>query len=107
MTTHHSAFSIQITPAKPNDMGRLAEADVVFEDGACHGCRLTGFTVWRRKRGEGVNVTFPGRTYTNTSGERRQFSFIQGDRESVARCRALILEAYQAYEASHPPTDGA
>jgi hypothetical protein len=95
MTTPSSTLTIDITPTEPNDMGRLADATLTFGDGPAAGCQLVGFAVWRNKRGVGVNVTFPGRAYTNARGEKRTYSFIQGSRESLASLRALIIEAYE------------
>ena len=100
MTTHSTAFTVHITRAEANPAGRLAEAELAFIAGACEGCRLGGFTVWENKRGAGEHVTFPGRAYTNTKGEKRTFSFMQGSREALAAVRTLILDAYHQASAA-------
>jgi hypothetical protein len=82
--------------------GKLCDAELVFDDGALAGMRLTGFAVWER-RGGGRNVTFPARQYSTPSGERRSFALLRpaGDdcapQESV---RQLILDAYSSFEAA-------
>jgi hypothetical protein len=80
----------------PDDAGPLADAALVFSSGPCEGCQLVGFSVWRNKRGSGVNVTFPSRAYTNAKGQKRTFSFIQAGTRSLAGFRALIIAAYEA-----------
>ena len=48
--------------------GKLAEAEIHFEDGYLNGLKLVGFAVWERRNGTGRNVTFPARQLL---GERR------------------------------------
>jgi hypothetical protein len=97
MTTDNTTqLVVQITPVEGNEVGRLADAAVVFNGGPCEGCQLVGFSVWRNKRGTGVNITFPSRAYTNAKGEKRTFSFIQGATRNLAGFRALIVAAYEA-----------
>ena len=54
-----------IVKIMPNDKGtppgKLAEAEVHFEDGYFQGLKLVGFAVWERRSGNGRNVTFPAR----------------------------------------------
>lgn len=80
-------------------VGKLADAEIVFEDGVLNGLKLLGFAVWERKSGNGRNVTFPARQYV-INGERRTFSLLRPIAESGTQepLRALILQAYAEYE---------
>ena len=81
--------------------GKLADAEVHFNEGALDGLKLIGFTVWERKSGNGRNVTFPARTYS-VNGERRSFALLRpvlNDSHSQDRLRDLVLQAYAEFEA--------
>jgi hypothetical protein len=92
---------IRITPNdKGNPPGKLADAEVHFEDGPLAGMKLIGFGIWeRRGGGGGRNVTFPARQYS-VNGERRSFALLRPIVDSTAqnKIRDLVLEAYQDYE---------
>ena len=79
--------------------GKLAEAEIHFEDGYLSGLKLVGFSVWERRNGPGRNVTFPARSYS-VNGERRSFALLRPITDSTAqdRVRDLILQAYQEHE---------
>jgi hypothetical protein len=79
--------------------GKLAEAEIHFDDGYFQGLKLVGFAVWERKNGNGRNVTFPARQYT-VNGERRSFALLRPVADSTAqdRLRDLILQAYREQE---------
>ena len=64
-------MTVKITPNdKGTPPGKLAEAEVHFEDGYFQGLKLVGFAVWERRNGNGRNVTFPARSTRSTaSGE--------------------------------------
>ncbi len=55
---------------KGNPPGKLADAELHFNDGLLAGLKLIGFAVWERRSGGGRNVTFPARQYS-VNGERR------------------------------------
>lgn len=82
-----------------NPPGKLADAEVLFEDGAFKGLKLLGFAVWERRSGNGRNVTFPARQYI-VNGERRSYALLRPVSEAGAQdpLRALILQAYAEYE---------
>ena len=91
---------VKITPNdKGNPPGKLAEAELHFEDGHLQGLKLVGFAVWERRNGTGRNVTFPSRQYS-VNGERRSFALLRPvtDSTSQDRVRDLILQAYQDHE---------
>jgi hypothetical protein len=93
------AMTIKITlNEKGNPPGKLAEAELHFNDGVLEGLKLVGFSVWERKSGNGRNVTFPARTYS-VQGERRSFALLRPVVDSTAqnRIRDLILEAYEEH----------
>lgn len=93
-------ITVKIIPSS-NPPGRLAEAELHFEDGPLAGMKLIGFSVWERRGGSGKNVTFPARTYA-VNGERRSFSLLRPAKEPDASngVRDLILQAYEQHEAA-------
>jgi hypothetical protein len=93
---------VKITPNdKGNPPGKLADAELHFEDGLLEGLKLIGFGIWERKTGGGRNVTFPARQYT-MNGERRSYALLRpiGDATSQNKVRDLVLQAYAEYEAA-------
>ena len=92
-----------IVKIMPNDKGappgKLADAEVHFEDGHFQGLKLVGFAVWERRGGSGRNVTFPARQYS-VNGERRSFALLRPIADATAqdRLRDLILQAYRDHE---------
>ena len=53
-------MQIKITPNdKGNPPGKLADAELHFDEGALEGLKLIGFGIWERRTGSGRNVTFP------------------------------------------------
>lgn len=89
----------------PNDKGapsgKLADAEVHFNEGALDGLRLLGFSVWERRNGPGRNVTFPARTYS-VNGERRSFALLRpigSDNSTQNAIREMVLQAYADHEA--------
>ena len=91
---------VKITPNdKGNPPGKLADAEIHFEDGYLAGLKLVGFAVWERRNGNGRNVTFPARQYA-VNGERRSFALLRPIVDSTAqdRVRDLILQAYRDHE---------
>ncbi len=87
----------------PNDRGtpagKLADAELHFNEGALEGLKLIGFAIWERRGGTGRNVTFPARTYT-VNGDRRSFALLRpiADATAQERIRDLVLHAYAEYE---------
>jgi hypothetical protein len=93
-------MQVKITPnEKGNPPGKLADAELHFEDGYLAGLKLVGFAVWERRSGNGRNVTFPARQY-QVNGERRSFALLRPVTDATAqdRVRDLILQAYQEHE---------
>ncbi len=93
-------MTVRITPTdKGTPVGRLAEAELHFEDGPLEGLRLVGFGIWERRGGNGRNVTFPARSYA-INGERRSFALLRpiADTAAQERIRQFILDAYAEYE---------
>jgi len=90
-----------ISNEKGNPPGKLAEAELHFNDGPLEGLKLIGFSVWERKSGTGRNVTFPARSYS-VQGERRSFALLRPSVDSTGqtRLRDLILEAYEEHSGS-------
>jgi len=93
--------TVRITPnEKNNPPGKLAEAELIFDEGVLAGLKLIGFAVWERRTGNGRNVTFPARSYA-VNGEKRSFALLRpatGDATAHDRLRELVLQAYADYE---------
>lgn len=91
---------VKISPNdKGNPPGKLADAELHFNEGALDGLKLIGFSVWERRNGSGRNVTFPARQYS-VNGERRSFALLRPllDASAQERLRDLILHAYDEHE---------
>src|SRR4051812_15944292 len=88
----------------PNDsttpVGKLADAELVFDDGPLAGLKLVGFAVWEARGTGSRNVTFPARQYS-VNGERRSFALLRPVVDSTAQqpIRDVILAAMAEYEA--------
>jgi hypothetical protein len=82
-----------------NPPGKLADAELHFNEGTLDGLKLIGFGIWERKNGNGRNVTFPARQYS-VNGERRSFALLRPvvDAAVQDRVREFILQAYAEYE---------
>lgn len=95
-------MTIKILPNETgNPRGKLADAELHFDDGPLQGLKLIGFSVWERKTGNGRNVTFPARQYS-VNGERRSFTLLRPVQDTTAqdRIRELVLQAYAEHEAA-------
>lgn len=94
-------MTVKFTPNdKVNPPGKLADAELHFDDGPFAGLKSIGWAIWERRTGSGRNVTFPARQYS-INGERRSFALIRPIADTAAqdRIRDLILTAYAEYEA--------
>ncbi len=99
-------LTVKITPNdRTNPPGKLADAELHFDDGPLAGLKLVGFSIWERRSG-GRNVTFPARQYS-LNGERRSFALLRPIIDATAqdRVRDLILEAFAAYEEQESTRD--
>jgi hypothetical protein len=87
----------------PNDRGtplsKLADAELHFAGGELDGLKLTGFSIWQGRGGQGRSVSFPGRQY-RFGDERRSFALLRPIAGGGAqkRVRDLVLEAYTEHE---------
>ena len=84
---------------KGNPAGKLADAELHFEDGPLAGLKLIGFGIWERRGSRDRSVTFPARQYS-VNGEKRSFTLLRpiADAAAPERIRNLVLEAYAEYE---------
>jgi len=105
MATTQTTFSNLTVKIVLNDRGntpgKLAEAELHFNDGVLAGLKLIGFAIWERRTGGGRNVTFPARQYA-VNGERRSFSLLRpiSDTAAQERVRDLILAAFDEIAAA-------
>jgi hypothetical protein len=76
--------------------GKLADAELHFEDGLLAGLKLVGFAVWARRDGTGCTVSFPARQFV-VHGERRNFALLRavGDLAAQQALRSSIMESFQ------------
>jgi hypothetical protein len=76
--------------------GKLADAEIHFIDGELAGLKLVGFSIWERRDGNGLSVTFPARQFF-FHGDKRNFALLRGIRNPNAqdRARDLVLRAYE------------
>lgn len=84
--------------------GKLAEAELCFDDGALSGLKLVGFAIWEGRHGRGRNVTFPARQYS-VNGERRHYVLLRAAEETATTepLRDRILRAYADHEDGESP----
>ena len=89
-----------VAPGQIAAVGKLADAELHFEDGALAGLKLVGFAVWQqRDEPDGLHVTFPTRQYT-VRGEQRRFVVLRPVADgSAAGLRKRIEDAYRVYAA--------
>lgn len=92
-------MKIRFSSLEATTPGKLADAEIHFEEGPLQGLKLIGFAVWERRGGGGRNVTFPARQY-QVNGERRTYALLRsiGDATAQNKIRDLILEAYAERE---------
>jgi hypothetical protein len=97
-------MKVKITPNdKGNPPGKLADAELHFDDGPLSGLKLIGFAIWERRTSAELNVTFPARQYS-VNGERRSFALLRPNSlestiDATRGIRDLIIQAYREYEA--------
>jgi hypothetical protein len=92
-------MTVKFTEANNSPAGKLADAELHFNEGPLQGLKLIGFAVWERRTGAGRNVTFPARQYS-VNGERRSFSLLRPIADAAAqdRIREYILTEYDRFE---------
>jgi hypothetical protein len=83
-------------------VGKLADAEIHFIDGELAGLKLVGFSVWERRDGNGLSVTFPARQFF-FHGDKRNFALLRaiGNPNAQDRARDLVLRAYE--QQAHNP----
>jgi hypothetical protein len=82
--------------------GKLADAEIHFIDGELAGLKLVGFSIWERRDGNGLSVTFPARQFF-FHGDKRNFALLRaiGNPNAQNRARDLVLRAYE--QQAHNP----
>ena len=85
----------------PNERGvpqaKLADAEILFDEGVLKGLKLVGFTIWEGR--EGRHITFPSRPFI-VNNERRSYSVLRPVSDSNAQepLRQLILQAFVEFQ---------
>jgi len=85
----------------PNERGvpqaKLADAEILFNEGVLQGLKLVGFTIWEGR--DGHHVTFPSRPFI-VNNERRSYSVLRPVSDSNAQepLRQLILQAFVEFQ---------
>lgn len=76
---------------------KLADVELVFEEGVLSGLRLIGFAIWESRVGHARTVTLPARTYY-VRQERRSYALLRPLTDSGAEpLRQLILQSYAEF----------
>jgi hypothetical protein len=91
---------VKILPNELSDPpNKLADAELLFEEGVLTGLRLTGFAIWQSRAGRSRTVTFPARSYY-VRGEKRTYALLRpmSDNGNVDLVRRLILDSYAEFE---------
>ena len=85
---------------KGTPAGKLADAELHFDNGPLAGLKLLGFGVWERRNGTGRSITFPARSYS-VNGSTRSFVLLRaiGDEQALDKLRDQILQAYDEFVA--------
>jgi hypothetical protein len=88
-----------VTSQSGKPAGKLADAELHFEDGPLDGLKLVGFAIWERGEAGVRSVTFPARQFS-VNGERRSFSLLRPATDAAAHIalRDHILGAYAEFE---------
>jgi hypothetical protein len=89
--------------SKTSKRGKLADAEVHFQDGPMRGLRLCGFGVWGTRASqetrEATNVTFPRQAYQTRKKEKRDYMILRTQpgmpASRVNEITELILDAYE------------
>ncbi len=85
----------------PNERGvpqaKLADAEILFDEGVLQGLKLVGFTIWEGR--DGRHVTFPSRPFV-VNNERRSYSVLRPVSDSRAQegLRQVILQAFVDFQ---------
>ena len=92
-------MQIQIVIPNIGPVGKLADAELVFDDsdGILAGTKLVGFAVWEGRQSGTLHVTLPMRQYS-VNGERRRFILVrpvEDNGNTTERLRAAIEQAYR------------
>jgi hypothetical protein len=76
---------------------KLADVEIVFDEGVLKGLKLVGFAVWEGR--EGQHVTFPSRPFM-ANGERRAYTVLRPVSDSNAQepLRQMILQAFVEFQ---------
>jgi len=101
-----TTISIQILKTNGHSArGKLADAEIHFSGGELDGLKLVGFAVWKKRHGDGQDVTLPSRHFV-VHGERRNFALLRwiSDRGAQERIADLVRRAYADQAASSPRT---
>lgn len=77
---------------------KLADVELLFEEGVLSGLRLCGFGIWENRAGRIRSVTFPSRTFL-VRGERRAYALLRPLTDAGGEpLRRLILQTYDEFE---------
>ena len=85
----------------PNERGvpqaKLADAELLFDEGVLQGLKLVGFTIWEGR--DGHHITFPSRPFI-VNNERRSYAVLRPISDSNAQepLRQLILQAFVEFQ---------
>ena len=76
---------------------KLADVEIVFDEGPLEGLKLVGTAVWATQGADGeVSITFPARSFQGREGL-RYYNFLrpEADRAAMERFKEVIKEEYR------------
>lgn len=88
---------IRVLPPQSGSPYKLADVEIVCQEGDLAGLRVTGFAVWPG-RGEGLQVTMPSRRVEGYDTP-HHVPFVRGDGPAIKRLTEAIVAAYKASRA--------
>lgn len=85
-----------LTNARGIPERKLADVELIFDDGPLEGLKLVGTAIWATREAGEVSITFPARSYQGEDGL-RYFNFLrpEADKAALDRLKAMIKEEYQ------------
>ena len=83
------------TRATVTPVGKLADAELLFNGGLLAGTKLVGFGIWSRSGAE-ISVSLPSRNY-EVAGEKRSYALLRPveDIERIDDIKAQIIKAFR------------
>jgi hypothetical protein len=86
-----------LTNTRGGPAHKLADVELVFDDGPLEGLKLVGTAIWAAGEPGEVSITFPARSYQGEGGV-RYYNFLRPEKDGRAamdRLKELIKDEYR------------